>query len=563
MPEVESANRVRSATPAGRDARSAIKLVREIAARYEIQSLERLIAVCESAGDRHELGVAVLGRFKAGKSSFLNHFIGRKVLPVGVVPVTSVITELAWANEERCRVRFLDGRDELVGLADLPGFITEAGNPENGKRVDRVTVSVRDLASYRGLRFIDTPGLESAFAHNTDVSLHWIPNVDIALVAVGVDPPLSQQDVSLIRKLLEYTPKVCVLLTKVDAITEDERVEVLDFVHAQLNRNFEQNIAVFPYSTREGFESLRQALEENFLLPTLATVREQKEQIVERKVQTLVRECGEYVRLRLRSAEIIDSERQQLRHRAFDDTLSVADTKLALQLATRHVIAQSRAYIEKVLAPYQRSMGTELTGRLASEYPAWRTSFGKTLVRFEEWLRAEMTCQVAEISQTRQSDFLQPLYDLQRQYRKTLQAFRDQLSERTMELFGVSLRTTETEIAVRAPRSPDVQIGRIFDHNWELLSAILPMALLRGVLRRRFVTRVEEETFKNLCRLTAQWLDVVSATALQMQKEAEERLREVIDTVDRLTASPSVDIRQIRWDLDQLESLHAKQRKES
>ena len=54
--------------------------------------------------------LAMLGRFKAGKSSFLNHFIGRDFLPVGVIPITSVVTEMAWALEESAEVRFLDGR---------------------------------------------------------------------------------------------------------------------------------------------------------------------------------------------------------------------------------------------------------------------------------------------------------------------------------------------------------------------------------------------------------------------------------------------------------------------
>ena len=87
--------------------------------------------------------------------------------------------------------------------------------------------------------------------------------------------------------------------------------------------------------------------------------------------------------------------------------------------------------------------------------------------------------------------------DIQRQYLGVLQAFRDRLSDRAMEMFGVPLRTTETEIVARSPKAPDINIGHIFDHNWELLSPIVPMTLIRGLVKRRFLRTVEYETFKN------------------------------------------------------------------
>ena len=50
--------------------------------------------------EQDEIGVAVLGRFKAGKSSFLNDFLGRGILPVGV-PVTAVVTEIRYGAREQ------------------------------------------------------------------------------------------------------------------------------------------------------------------------------------------------------------------------------------------------------------------------------------------------------------------------------------------------------------------------------------------------------------------------------------------------------------------------------
>lgn len=277
--------------------RSAIDLVAALAEQYQLSAIRPLLDICVASANHSHLSVAVLGRFKAGKSSFLNHLIGRDILPVGVLPVTSVVTELGYGPVDLAEVRFSDGREIQVAPADLLLYVTEKENPNNGKRVIGVSVRIPELSRWKDIRFIDTPGLESTFAHNTETSLAWAPNVDIALVAVGVDTPLSQQDVGLIGNLLKYTPRIAVLLTKVDALSGAEQRQVAQFVRTQLARNFAHPIPVYPYSTRSSYEELRIEMERSLLTKVAGDVTSQRHSILSRKVATLVRECQDCIRL--------------------------------------------------------------------------------------------------------------------------------------------------------------------------------------------------------------------------------------------------------------------------
>src|ERR1039458_212098 len=83
-------------TPAHYALQPILGLVEDVAARHEIFALSGLLASTRASLGQDEISVAVLGRFKAGKSSFLNHFVGRSMLPVGVVPVTAVVTEIRY-----------------------------------------------------------------------------------------------------------------------------------------------------------------------------------------------------------------------------------------------------------------------------------------------------------------------------------------------------------------------------------------------------------------------------------------------------------------------------------
>src|SRR5436853_4921172 len=96
-----------------------LELVEDVAARYEISALSGLLASTRTSLGQDEISIAVLGRFKAGKSSFLNHFIGRSILPVGVVPVTAVVTEIRYGVREEARVHHRDGRDPEIPLDQI------------------------------------------------------------------------------------------------------------------------------------------------------------------------------------------------------------------------------------------------------------------------------------------------------------------------------------------------------------------------------------------------------------------------------------------------------------
>ena len=302
-------------TPARSPLHPALELAERLAARYGISALSGLLASARAAAAQDEISVAVLGRFKAGKSSFLNHFIGRGrtcSLPVGVVPVTAVVTEIRYGAKEEARVHHRDGSDREIPLGEIGRYISEKENPENVRQVDSITVELPELRRFRGLKFVDTPGLESALSHNTQTSLDWLPNVGLALVAVSVDPPLSRRDIDLLQSLYRYTPKVAVLLTKADLLSEQELAEVLEFVSGQLARNLPGTPRIFPYSTKPGFERFREALEAELVTGTLERLAEEREAIVCRKMDTLLAECGDYLALSLKSAEMVQSERQAL-----------------------------------------------------------------------------------------------------------------------------------------------------------------------------------------------------------------------------------------------------------
>jgi hypothetical protein len=78
------------------------------------------------------------------------------------------------------------------------------------------------------------------------------------------------------------------------------------------------------------------------------------------------------------------------------------------------------------------------------------------------------------------------------------------------------------------------------------------MTVMRGAVKTRFLEKVRYETFKDLARLTTQWTGVVAESITGMQREAQHRLEQLIDTVEHLTAPSTSRVPDIQSDLDRV-----------
>jgi GTP-binding protein EngB required for normal cell division len=534
---------------------AAVELAAGIAARYEISAVSGLLEGARALAGEDDIGIAVLGRFKAGKSSFLNHFLGRDFLPVGVVPVTAVVTEIRYGSREQARVQGHDGAVAEVPVEGIGAYISEKENPANVKQARLITVEAPALRRFRGLKFIDTPGLESALAHNTQTSLDWLPNVGLALVAVSADPSLSARDLELLKNIYRYTPKVAILLTKADLLGGGELREVVEFVGEQLARHFPSAPRIFPYSVKPGFERFREALESELRLGTLNRLAAERHAILVRKLDTVLQELGGYLALSLKSAELRDSERRALRQQLVGEEEAVGDLRSTIRLLVQHAAAGTRSMAANRLEAHQDEIARTLLAAFEGEFPKWSRSLATMLSSFEQWLANALREELAALSARERHALAAPLNRVRKQAQRALQQFRDRLSDRTMRVFGVPLRTTETEIRVAEPATPDIRIGRVFDRNWELLSPILPAGLIRRAVERHFARTVSYLVYENLSRLAAQWEEGINGALRSIEKESFRRLDELLATIGRLLENSGELAPELRADLDRLEAM--------
>ena len=257
----------------------------------------------------------------------------------------------------------------------------------------------------------------------------------------------------------------------------------------------------------------------------------------------------------LKAAERSDADREALRGKILGQKDTLDDTRLALRLIARHASGATRAAFETLLRNDEAPVRQRLLVDLDRECPSWMRSLTVAIVRFDMWLDESLTSEMAQLSSAHRYDFVEPVRRVSRQLSQSLQDFRNRLSDRTLEALGVPLRTTELELSTADPRSPDVRVGKIFDHAWELLSPLVPMLLVKGAVKKHFQRKVGDAVFMNLSRLVSQWEAIINGALLALEKDAIRRLDALIATIETLVAAAGQETPRIREDLQQLEDL--------
>lgn len=147
--------------------------------------------------------------------------------------MTAVVTVVRW-GERRARVRVGDSEWRDVPVESLGAYVSESENPENQKDVRAVELFCRSSFLERGLCLVDTPGIGSVFAGNTAETNAFVPHIDAAIVVLGGDPPISGDELTLVREVTARVSDVLFVLNKADRLSDAERGAALDFTRKVL-----------------------------------------------------------------------------------------------------------------------------------------------------------------------------------------------------------------------------------------------------------------------------------------------------------------------------------------
>lgn len=207
--------------------------------------------------------LAILGQFKRGKSSFINALIGENLMPISVVPLTSIPTFIKYSDSKKVKLfyynnkepqeYYVENSEEINAL--LTKYVTEYGNPKNKLEIDFVEVFFPAHILKGGLILIDTPGIGSTFQHNTQTTINFLPQCDAAFFIVSADPPITEVEIEFLKSIKSKISPLFFILNKIDYLSPDELETSLLFLKNTLKEKLELDFEIYPISAKLAIDS--------------------------------------------------------------------------------------------------------------------------------------------------------------------------------------------------------------------------------------------------------------------------------------------------------------------
>lgn len=141
--------------------------------------------------------VAVIGEFKAGKSTLINSILGKEILPCWTVECTAAITQVGYGDEPAMIVHTSKGKQEQYPLEQLKELATTKN--DNFDEIAYIEAQYPTDLLKNGLIIVDTPGANSAVKARELITKRFMRIADAAILVLNIEYLLKQSEVQFIR----------------------------------------------------------------------------------------------------------------------------------------------------------------------------------------------------------------------------------------------------------------------------------------------------------------------------------------------------------------------------
>ncbi len=493
-----------------------------------LKQLEEIRAACH---EKDFFDLLILGQFKAGKSSFINQFLGSGLLPTGVLPVTAIVTRIRFGEKLKVVIHYLNDRKEEVDPARLSEFVTEDENPENKKKVSVVDLFVPNLKLLHPLRLVDTPGLGSILSHNSLVTRSWLGKIKAAIVVISTVQPLSDNDVTLIREAMEQSPKVYILLSKADLVSGRELDQIITFINNKLQEIFNRTFEIFPFSIQNqpGF---KETILNKIFIPLIKNSESVQKEVCLHKLRFLAKKTIGYLEI---SREVIKQkaeEREKLKAQIVDESLNIKYLQKELFQIGENYKNATRDLLKAILLKnHAGPLKEKLSDNFMHEYETWRGNLAKVTRQYEEWIRKTMVSAIKKVEMEEWESISAHPNEARLHFNNYLRHFKERLNQNIKKVLNIDMPSGEIEILASPLPSPSIHISRTFDSHIDMLWFLVPMPLFKKLIKKHFLNEIPKEIEKNSYRLIARLTANINQNIETMQQQAANYVTHELESV--------------------------------
>lgn len=498
-----------------------------------------------------ELVISVIGQFKRGKTTFINAALDAAVLPVGIIPVTSVATKIQF-GAELAEVHFKNGKSTAVPLSELVGFISEQQNPNNQKGVSFVNLFLPEDFLKAGITLVDTPGVGSIHQNNTDEAYAFMKDSDAIIFMLSVDSPINEIEREFLLEARNYASKFYFAINKIDTISATDLQAYLAYCHDILCEIMAvETIELFDISakTKAGMDQLFSKIARD--------IQVSADQIIFESVQIKLREVlvAALSRLELyRSAYSMPLKNLEQKSQELEEKLASLDqiTKDSTFYLLRNIdelLEQIRAVLQDGAAGIREALAVEMADAYQEHRNAKPKELEKALAALQEKQLLEHLSALSDQGLVSLSTGYEHLAAILNQQIDELKAF---LGRVVTELFGISYQVDSTVHTLSSRDDFYVKVNQkpaAFLVDMNDLVYLMPRAYANKKIYARYQQKMQTDVEHNVNNMIYNYQYKIRESIRDfkavLEQESANLKRDLTDLVNRVIADKADTSKQL------------------
>ena len=279
--------------------------------------------------------IVVCGEVKKGKSTLLNAIIGQDILPVDNEIATSQVFRITNSRSESFELVFNDGTRKAISRSELSKYGSQVDanihgeSSFNGKLLSYIQVNIPVAFLPENVSLVDTPGLGAIYKSHEWITQNYVKKAAGVLFVFDSKTPLVKQEQDFINKVLDITPYIMFVMTKIDTVTPSEWTSQLRRTEESLSALFMSrklpSTTVYPISST----ILREAADEDELDFRVENMRASMFPAIKDELMRMITKA---VALTHTSLALYESQNQIIKVRTYINDLLKASSESGQQL---------------------------------------------------------------------------------------------------------------------------------------------------------------------------------------------------------------------------------------